>query len=326
MKGLPVLIAALLFARSLSASSLPEQVPGSSRALLFPAAPLASLPHSAVTASGATAPILAWTVLPGGGRLAVLGPLAERSGGVELLGPVAFGGVVPEAPPSSFPDLTQTDRSLALPLGGWIHCGPAAASNVLEALGLVEDGSAVVAALGSGAYMDTRFSLGGTSPSSFLEGLDRFLRDRSLEGLALEYQGWSSRPFRYGLVPAPCWDDIGLALATGGGAVLQVGWYVRRGGEWRRRGGHWVTLAGFDDGAWAVADPGPWAGRKPQLQAIRLGPLPEGTVLLAGGNRMDGKAFHQVLTGLARPRQGEAAVAEGVVLFWRRLKELDWGR
>jgi hypothetical protein len=41
---------------------------------------------------------------------------------------------------------------------------------------------------------------------------------------------------------------------------------------------------------------------------------------------MDGKAFRQVLTGLARPRQGEAAVAEGVVLFWRRLKELDWGR
>lgn len=265
-----------------------------------------------------SAPVVALVPLEGGGSFSVVGPLARRGAFLLPLGPVAF-----EAPPSShlprpdFPDLTQTDRSLGLPLGGWVHCGPVAAADVLLSLDLVDDGAKTARLLGSRPFMDTRFLSGGTSPWRFLSGLDAFFDERALSGVVLEYQGWPSREWRHGFVPSPCWNDIALALASGGGAVLQVGWYVEERGQWRRRSGHWVALAGYDGETWFVADPGPWAGKTPALQSVRFAPVAEGVILVAEGNRMEGRAYREVLSGLARPRRGERAVAEGVVLLWR---------
>lgn len=298
----------------------------SSSAPIFPAGRESRRPASVSTPDlsllATSAPVIALVPLEGGGSLAVVGPLARRGAFLLPLGPVAF-----EAPPSShlprpdFPDLTQTDRSLGLPLGGWVHCGPVAAADVLLSLDLVDDGAKTARLLGSRAFMDTRFLSGGTSPWRFLSGLDAFFDERALSGVVLEYQGWPSREWRHGFVPSPCWNDIALALASGGGAVLQVGWYVEERGQWRRRSGHWVALAGYDGETWFVADPGPWAGKSPALQSVRFAPVAEGIILVAEGNRMEGRAYREVLSGLARPRRGERAVAEGVVLLWRLSQE-----
>jgi len=326
LKGLFALIIAVLLAGSASAGALRPAFVGS-RAALFPPAPLVPLPPSVVTPSGKAVDIVAWTLLPGGERLAVLGPLARQSGLIDFLGSVGFDGAPKALRPSPrFPDLTQTDRSLGLPLGGWVHCGPVAAADVLGALGLVDGAGGVAARLGGRSCMNTRLSVGGTPVAAFLEGLQAFFDEASIEEVTLEYQGWPSRPFRFGLVTAPRWEDIRLALASGGGAVLQVGWFAERKDVWHRRSGHWVALAGYDGERWFVADPGPWAGQGPALQEVLFSPLPVGTVLVAGGNRMEGGNYREVLSGLARPRKGERAVAEGVVLFWCLQKELDWGR
>lgn len=234
--------------------------------------------------------------------------------------------------PPALPDLVQTDPRGGFARGGKSYCAPVAVSNSLMGLfgsRLQANGKSqfdLVNQLASEDYMATD-PVDGTGPSGVLRGVQRFLRDlgEKARGPRLVYQGWRPHPAEFSSgkrVPEPA--AIAAALASGGAAWVNLGWYRKlpQPGSYERTGGHWVTVvdAGRDAAGKpdteriAIHDPAPRAGTKPWLQSIVMTPLAAGTLTGKSANLPQPAAGYRVMGGDMRLRKGaDLAIIDGVV-------------
>ena len=243
----------------------------------------------------------------------------------------------PEQSYLDIPDLTQTDPELDLPGGGNSYCGPVAISNSLMRLGaercprLVPEQSDPKAAqlelvrrLSSSQYMATS-PTHGTGGMNLMEGLHRYLVSHGCGYRRFAYQGWRGHPPQFSTgVRTPQLAWIGKALALGGAAFINVGWYHRTssGRAYRRNGGHWLTVvaAGLDetgapDPAMLVLhDPAPYAGAKPADEYARA-ELVDAQWLVEGRNALPAKGYYRLTGGMHIKRPGEAAILDGAIVL-----------
>lgn len=235
----------------------------------------------------------------------------------------------------AMPDLVQTDAELGLGRAANSYCGPVAVSNGLVWLsehgyeGVLPAGDtqrarqlAVVRALGSSRYMGTSANA-GTGAGGMLTGLQRYLRHAGYKPRRLQYQGWRGHPQKFSTGEKfPNVAFLREALAEGGVAFLNVGWYQPspRGGVWRRQGGHWLTVVGVDiaadgraaPGTVVVHDPAPWAGDAPARHFARFAPLGEGW-LIAEGGALPAAGHHFLEGDVMVKHDGDVAVVDGAI-------------
>jgi hypothetical protein len=196
------------------------------------------------------------------------------------------------------PDLMQSNPEAALPGGGMTYCGPVAASNSFVWLGahgfdrfyrsggtteVLDQGKL---ALDLGQCMGTNKDR-GTSPSSMLLGLDKFVKERGYKIETLRYQGWENHPARFSAgraCPSLAW--IKDSLSERSIVLLMIGWYhyKKDTDTYRMFAQHWLTLVGYGqdkqgrraDNVLIVHDPAPRSGIAFSSDYIKCQPLHSG--------------------------------------------------
>lgn len=235
-----------------------------------------------------------------------------------------------ERPP--MPDLTQTDPRGGFTDGGRSFCGPVAASNSIACLFPAEMRKAgltqydVVNRLASPAYMNTHRE-SGTGPDGLVRGVRRLLEDFGHPRRTLRFQGWRPHRKEYSAGAGPVslpWIDA--ALANGGAAWLNVGWYRIKAdhAEFERVGGHWVTAVAFAPGhgpdstrpVLIVHDPAPRAGSKPSREHVVMTRLAGGR--LTGNSKNlphPANGFFRMEGGMHIKKSADCAILDGAVVL-----------
>lgn len=183
------------------------------------------------------------------------------------------------------PDLVQTDPKGNFARGGKSYCGPVAVSNSLMALlGQKWKGSQydLVNRIASEEFMNTH-PVSGTGPNGIMRGVRAFLIDEGYEDKTFEisFQGWRSHAAEFSTGKKTVNPEgIAEALASGGAAWLNVGWYRKDGesDDYVRVGGHWVTAVESRPTSMIIHDPAPRTGLEPRAQVVTLKRLARGAL------------------------------------------------
>jgi hypothetical protein len=232
----------------------------------------------------------------------------------------------------SMPDFLQTDKDGEFAKGGSRYCGPVSASNGL--LWLSQHGYPKLApaaesdkeiqiqlirTLASPQFMDTQEEdRNGTNASSFLRGLDAFVRQKGYGFQALQIQGDSPlarnlEAARVGAVPDLKWIKKGISNSKGM-VCLSFGYYDHDPATHRyvRKDGHWVTLAGYRGDTLIVSNPAASAGKSTSHDELHLEPLGRNDVLV------------RVIRSSGASRTPDRAVSTPSAGFFRLSKESAW--
>lgn len=234
------------------------------------------------------------------------------------------------------PDLMQTDPQAALPDGGREYCGPVAAADAIVWLSKngfpslttskAEDAKTVGAlALTLAEKMKTTIT-GGTVPSGFLPGLEKYVAEKGYVG-SLQYQGWEKYPKRFdGGSELPQLNFIRRGLLSNSNAMwLKIGWYRYFPNEdkYVRFAGHWVTVVGMIDSPESneltllIHDPAARSGISPRHEAVTLSRIQSGK-LITGYNGMtprDASGFFKLGGELKIKSKADFGLLDGVAVL-----------
>jgi hypothetical protein len=231
----------------------------------------------------------------------------------------------------SMPDFLQTDKDGEFVKGGTRYCAPVAASNAL--IWLSRNGYPKLAPIGEAdketqiqlirtlalpQFMDTEAEEhNGTSASSFLRGLDAYIRQKGYAIQVLQIQGDSPlarnlEAARAGTVPDIKWIKRGISHPKGL-VWLNFGYYVHEPAAKRyvRKDGHWVTLAGYRGDILIVSNPAQSAGRSPSHDELKLEPLLKNELLV--------RMLHSI-----PPRPTDRLVTVPATGFFKLAKDSAW--
>jgi hypothetical protein len=255
---------------------------------------------------------------------------ASAGAGEPALAPTSF------LPGHDIPDLVQTDPGGGFAAGGKSYCGPVAVSNSLVAMfrdelerrGITQFD--LVNRLASVGYMNTHVDK-GTHVNHMIRGVQRFLREQGVNHYYLRYQG--CRPHEQNFSAGfrkPRLGWIRSALAAGGTAWLNVGWYTHDGDSdtYHRKGGHWVTAVGFGEDErgnrnpdiLVIHDPAPRSGRDPRREFVLMRRVDSGSMNGTVKNlTIEAQGIFRMIGGMHIKSTADVALLDGAVVL--RLEE-----
>ena len=243
----------------------------------------------------------------------------------------------------SIPDLMQTDPELGLPEGGMRSCDSVSATNSFAWMAdhgyenmMIRDDDGKVSYARTAQRMDRIFSQAANRlPSSFLEGVERYLSERgyTAEEYRLEFQSWSY-PEGFKGEKIPRLNTIKKGILGDGGVWLFVGFYQfdEQKDAYQIISHHYVTLVGYgmdENGKenpyiLIVHDPAPRSGPGISHNYVQIEEIAHGRITIDPDSQaasaysqlpIDAAGYYKLGGGLAYNEKAAVAILDGVIIL-----------